>query len=145
MDVRRLIACAGCSRGPCSGPGDLSALGRKVGVLDGLEVAGGALDAEAEEVADAAYVAAGGVDLVQDAVLAQRLGSDAVSFQGKEWPAGDETGCGASVDEQVRVERWPARCGCGGRARRASRVRTGAASGMSRSSMWRRPSTMSVS
>ena len=43
----------------------------QVGVLDRLEVAGGAFDAEPEEVIDAAYVAAGGVDLVQDAVFAQ--------------------------------------------------------------------------
>jgi hypothetical protein len=51
MDVRPLIVSAGCSRGPFSGLGDRSALGRKVGVLSGLEVAGRALDTEAEEVA----------------------------------------------------------------------------------------------
>lgn len=34
-----------------------------------------ALDAEPEQVADAADVAAGGVDLVQDPVLAQRPGT----------------------------------------------------------------------
>jgi hypothetical protein len=42
--------------------GNPFAFAGEVGVLDGLEVAGGALDAESEQVADAADVAAGGVD-----------------------------------------------------------------------------------
>jgi hypothetical protein len=74
-------------------------------VLDGLEVAGGALDAEPEQVTDAADVAAGGLDLAEDAVLAQRLGAQG-GVQPRELAADwDESGCGASVDEQVRVGR----------------------------------------
>ncbi len=42
-------------------------------MLDGLEVASGASDAEPEQVTDTADVATGGVDLVEDAVLARRL------------------------------------------------------------------------
>ncbi|WP_248580844.1 hypothetical protein [Nocardioides sp. InS609-2] len=79
------------------------ALDAEIGVLDGLEVAGGAFDAEAEEVTDAAHVAAGGVDLVEDAVLAQGTRSYGAVFPGEGVAAGDESGCGASVDEQVGV------------------------------------------
>ncbi len=64
-----------CSLCWCSGSGNLFALDGEVGVFDGVEVAGGAFDAEPEQVADSADVAAGGVNFVQDAVLAQRLGS----------------------------------------------------------------------
>ncbi len=46
----------------------------EVGVFDGLLVAGGAVDAEPEQVAEAAYVATGGVDLVEDPVLAKAPG-----------------------------------------------------------------------
>ena len=46
----------------------------QVGVLEHGRVAHGGVDAEPEQVADSADVASGGVDLVQDAVLAQRAG-----------------------------------------------------------------------
>ena len=72
-------------------------------MFDGHEVAGGAFDAEPEEVADAAYVAAGGVDLVEDAVLAQGAWSYGAVLPGEGAAAGDESWCGSSVDEQVRV------------------------------------------
>lgn len=41
-------------------------------MLEGVEVAVGADDAQAEQVADAAGVAAGGVDLSQDAVSSEK-------------------------------------------------------------------------
>jgi hypothetical protein len=53
----------GCSHRGCSGSWNPLAWRCQVGVLNGLEVAGGALDAEPEQVTDAADVAAGGVDL----------------------------------------------------------------------------------
>ena len=56
----------------CSGSGNLVVPG-EVGMLDRVEVAGRSGDGEAEQVADPADVAAGGVDLVQDPVFAQRL------------------------------------------------------------------------
>lgn len=52
-------------------------------MLEGLEVAGGCFDAEAEEVVGAADVAAGGVGLVQDAVFSQGLRSDAAVLPGE--------------------------------------------------------------
>src|SRR5688500_15697656 len=102
--MRWLIAGGGSSRGPCSVQGERSALGRKVGVLNGLEVAGRALDAEAEEVAKTSYVAAGGADLMEDAVLPQSLGPERGVLPGEGVSCGNETGCGAPVDEQVRVD-----------------------------------------
>src|SRR3546814_14642261 len=62
-----------------------------------------AFNAEPEEVVDAAYVAAGGMDLVQYAVFAQGARADAAVPPRTGRTAGDETRRGASVDEQVRV------------------------------------------
>ena len=53
----------GCSLRGCSGSGNPLTWRGQVGVLDGLAVAGGALDAKPEQVTDAADVAVGGVDL----------------------------------------------------------------------------------
>jgi hypothetical protein len=65
IDVFRgnLSMLGGCSLRGCSGSGNPLTWRCQVGVLDGLEVAGGALDGESEQVTDAADVAAGGVDL----------------------------------------------------------------------------------
>lgn len=83
-------------------------------MLDCLEVAGGGVDAEAEEVVDAAYVAAGGVDLVQDPVLPQRLGTERDAFPGEAVPDGTNRGA-------VRLlTRW-CWCPCA-LGRRASRL-----------------------
>ena len=76
----------------------------QVGVLDGVGVAVRAFDAESEEVADAAYVAAGGVDLLEDAVLAQGLGSEVGVLPGEGLADGTSRGARAPVDEQVRVD-----------------------------------------
>ena len=59
----------GCSLRGCSSSGNPLTWGCQVGVLDGPEVAGGAVDAEPEQVTDPADVAACGVDL---AATAQR-------------------------------------------------------------------------
>lgn len=56
-----------------SGPWSSISGDRQVGVVDGRVVAAGGGDAEAEQVADAADVAAGGVDFVEDAVFTQCL------------------------------------------------------------------------
>jgi hypothetical protein len=88
----------GPGKDAASGSGNPFALDRELSVLDGLEVAGGAFDAEAEQVADAAYVAAGCVYLVEDAVLAQGTWSYGAVLPGEGVAAGDE-----SFDEQVRV------------------------------------------
>src|SRR3546814_12244323 len=69
--LRRLLARASRYERTWSWPVARLVLVPQVGVLDGLEVAGGAFNAEPEEVVDAAYVAAGGMDLVQYAVFAQ--------------------------------------------------------------------------
>ena len=95
----------GCILRGCSGSWNPLTWRCQVGVLDGLEVAGGALDTEPEQVTDAADVAAGGVDPAEDAVLAQCLRAQG-GVQPREAVADrDESGCGASVDEQVRVGR----------------------------------------
>ena len=73
------------------------------GVLDRAEVAGRSGDAESEEVAEASDVAAGGMDLVQDAVLAHGLGPQGRAEPGVVGSCRDEPGCGAPVDEQVWV------------------------------------------
>ena len=106
MDVdrsaRKMSVLGGPANGGASGSGNPFALDRELRVLDGPEVAGGSSDAETEEVAEAAYVAAGGVDLVEDAVLAHDLGAQsAVVLPGEGVAAGNEPGRGASVDEQV--------------------------------------------
>jgi hypothetical protein len=134
----------GCSLRGCSGSWNPLTRRCQVGVLDGLEVAGGALDTEPEQVTDAADVAAGGVDPAEDAVLAQCLRAQGGVRPREAVADRDESGCGASVDEQVRVgrvgqarARWPSHA--------VKRVRTGAATGMDLPSTMRRPSTMSVS
>jgi len=71
-------------------------------VLNGLEVAGRALDAEAEEVAKTSYVAAGGADLMEDAVLPQSLGPERGVLPGEGVSCGNETGA---------VRRLMSRCG----------------------------------
>lgn len=67
-------------------------------MLKGVQVPGGAGDAEPEEVADAAYVAAGGVDLVEDAVLAQGAGSYGAVPPGEGVAAGDEAWSARGTD-----------------------------------------------
>ncbi len=74
---------------PVHGPVTLDG---EVGVLDGLQVTGGADDAEAEQIADAADVAAGGVDLAQDAVLASAWGRSVMPFPRKFRPTGTSLG-----------------------------------------------------
>ncbi len=76
----------------------------RVGVVEGGHVAQRAPDTEIEQVADPSDVAAGGVDLVEDAVLAKGLGGE-VDFLPGELPADrGQPGCGAPADEQVRVD-----------------------------------------
>ena len=62
----------------------------EVGMGEGDGVAHGGVDGDAEEVADPADVAAGGVDLLEDAVFSQGLGPEACSFQGNCLPTGSE-------------------------------------------------------
>jgi hypothetical protein len=72
-------------------------------VVEGRGVWCGALDAEPKEFTDAADVAAGGADLVEDPVLAKGLGRQ-IDLSPGEGPAHlGEAGCGSPVDEQVRV------------------------------------------
>ncbi|WP_395365218.1 hypothetical protein ACHGLA_30815 [Streptomyces sp. YH02] len=67
-------------------------------------VAHGACDGEPKEIADTSYVAAGGVDFLEDAVFAEGLGFD-TKFDPREAPADAvRAGAGAPVDEQVRVD-----------------------------------------
>ena len=83
----------------------------EIGVLDGVEVAGGAFDAEAEEVADPAYVTARAWISWRMRSSRRALGRTALSFQGKEWPPGTRRGavgrlisrCGLAVFGQVRL------------------------------------------
>ena len=65
IDVFRgnLVILGGCSVRGCSGSGNPVTWRCQVGVLDGLEVAGRAVDDEPEQVTDAADVAVGAVDL----------------------------------------------------------------------------------
>jgi hypothetical protein len=113
-------------------------------VLEGLQLAGGALDAEPEQVTDAA-------DVAPDDWLSLRMRSSrsawvrrVVCSHGNLRPTGTSRGA---------VRRLTSRCGLGvlGRARArwsnraVKRVRTGTASEMDLPSMMRRPSTVSVS
>lgn len=76
----------------------------EVGVRDGACVAGCGADAEPEEVADSADVAAVGVDLLEDSVLAQGLWAE-VGVGPRELSAdGPEPWCVAHADEKVRVD-----------------------------------------
>ncbi len=135
---------AGWGRWGCSGSANLSVGWGEVGVRDGVEVAGGGFDAEPEQVADEADVAAGGVDLVEYAVLAQGSGPQRDAGPGVLGPTGTSRGAvrllmsrwGLALPGQVRL-RWSSQA--------ARRVRTGAASGTSRSARTRAPSRMSVS
>jgi hypothetical protein len=61
-----------CRRRPAG-----SGLSSQVGVVDGVRVAGAGLDAEAEQVGEAAGVAAGGVGFVEDAVFTDGAGVEA--------------------------------------------------------------------
>src|SRR5215207_4178735 len=79
----------------------------QVGVLQRRRIAGGGVDRETEEVCDGSEVAACGIDLVEDAVLAQlpegNAGSDRQAepaVAGRPVAAPDEL-----VDEQVVVDR----------------------------------------
>src|SRR3546814_17672098 len=101
--LRRLLARASRYERTWSWPVARLVLLPQVGVLDGLAVAGAAFNAEPEEVVDAAYVAAGGMALVQYAVLAQGARADAAVPPRKGRPAGDEPRPGAHVDETVGV------------------------------------------
>ena len=94
---------AGCDPEVGSGCGCVLAESQ-VSVLDGAQVAGCSGDAEAEQVAEAPQVSSGGVDLVQDAVLTQDLGAQRAVLPGEGVTTGNEPGCGASVDQHVRVE-----------------------------------------
>jgi hypothetical protein len=107
IDVFRgnLSMLGGCSLRGCSGPWNTLTWHGQVGVLDGPEVAGGALDAEPEQVTDAA-------DVAPDDWLSLRMRSSrkCLGAQGGVQPRElvadrDESGCRASVDEQVRFGR----------------------------------------
>src|SRR6266542_1968923 len=89
-----------------SGSRNWSACGFQLGVVERDGVAHCPLDGESEEVADAADVAAAGVDLLQDAVFAQRLGSEVRSSPSPRELAADrdEAWCAAPADEQMRVD-----------------------------------------
>src|SRR3546814_10773191 len=93
--LRRLLARASRYERTWSWPVARLVLVPQVGVLDGLEVAGGAFNAEPEEVVDAAYVAAGGMDLVQYAVFAQGARADAAGPPRQGRAAGGGTARGA--------------------------------------------------
>lgn len=73
-------------------------------MLDGPQVAGGTFDAEPEQVADAAHVATGGVDLVRDAVLAQRPRTQGDVALGEAVADGHQPWRGAPADQQVGIE-----------------------------------------
>src|SRR5215471_5361542 len=73
-------------------------------VVEGGGIALGSLDAEAEQIADSTDVAAGGVDLLEDAVLSQCLGSE-IRVGPRELAADrDEAWRAAAGDQQVRVD-----------------------------------------
>ena len=81
------------------------------GVGDGVCVALRGRDAESEQVADAADIAAGCVDLLKNSVFSQCLGSQVGVGPWELATDGVEAGCAANSDEQVRVDgRGP---GCG--------------------------------
>lgn len=69
--------------------------------VEDAEVAGGCVDAHAEEVGDAAGVAAGGLDLLDDAVVAEGLGGDPGFVPGELVSGRAEAACGEQADEQV--------------------------------------------
>ena len=81
---------------------------------EGERVAHGGFDVEAEDVADAADVSAGGVDFLEDAVFSQRLGTKVGSGPGELFadrgeaggaaPADEEVGGAAPADEEVGVD-----------------------------------------
>src|SRR2546425_8427786 len=76
----------------------------QIGVLHGCVVSQSGSDADPEEVADAANVSAGRMDLLEDAVLAQRLGSE-VRFGPRELAAdGNEAWSAAAADVQEGVD-----------------------------------------
>ena len=76
----------------------------EVGVGQGEGVAHGGVYGEPEEVADAADVAAGGVDLGQDAVFSQGLGSQGGSVPRELFADRGEAPCADPADEEVRVD-----------------------------------------
>src|SRR3954452_20363367 len=85
------------------GSGNLWVLLSQVGMTEGGGVPHRCLHGDPEQVTDAADVAAGGVDLLQDAVFAQRLGSDTCSLPTTA-SGGEQPRRGALVDEQMRVD-----------------------------------------
>ena len=64
-------------------------------------VAHGRVDLEVEQIADAAHVAARGVDLLEDPVLSQRPRFDVRLLPGEQTADGYEAGSRATSDEQV--------------------------------------------
>ena len=74
------------------------------GVGDGVGVSLGGVDAEAEQVADLADVAAVGVDFLEDAVLSECLGSQLGPCPGELLADGTEAWRAADADEKVRVD-----------------------------------------
>ena len=118
----------------------------QVGMFDSLQIAGRPRDAETEQVAESADVAAGGVDFVQDAVFPQGLGPQgrcrARGSYGRRAPAGAR--CVRLTSRCGLMQPGPATAG-GGRARPPAGSERGAAKrNVSRSAIVSRPSTMSV-
>lgn len=76
----------------------------QVGVSEGERVAKGGLDREAEEIADPSGVTTAGVDLLEDAVFTQSLGSEICFFPGELATDRHEArGC-LPADEKVLVD-----------------------------------------
>src|SRR5207302_9552985 len=77
----------------------------QVGVVECGGVARRCLDAEAEQVTDPSDVAAGGVDLLEDAVLAQGLRAEAGSSPWELLADWGQARRADAADEQVGVDR----------------------------------------
>ena len=84
---------------------------RQVGVAESERVTRRSVDGDAEEVADATHVAAGGVDLLEDAIFAQRLGTEAGVVPGELGTDANEAGCAAAQCWTNRVRCCRARSG----------------------------------
>ena len=81
------------------------ATGRQVWVRNGVGIAQAGSNGETEEVADSADISATGMDLLENAVLSQRLGPQRRLPPWERTADRQEAWGGAPVDEQVRVTR----------------------------------------
>ena len=77
---------------------------RQLRVAERARVPQGGVDAESEEVADAANVTTGGVDLLENAILSEGLGSEVCVRPGELASDGNEAWRTATTHEQVRVD-----------------------------------------